>query len=242
MTIFGARDGEVQALGTVATEASRIVVTEADGYQHILDLGMAGRTAKGKAGALAALPGPGGALASWTCVDVCRTVSGLVCGLSLRVQLLGDVLDNSPPRRACCTCVRLGLVRDLLPELPLGRKRGMHSDMQLTDLAQYAPFAVAVVVLALAIAAPAYATHRGGAWARSPLAALPNVRSTRLPSVLATFVAAFVIFVAVDLLSGHAISSLGSNSVIGPLAFGLVIAVIAVDVIYLLARRRRADR
>jgi hypothetical protein len=51
-----------------------------------------------------------------------------------------------------------------------------------------------------------------------------------------------VIFVAVDLLSGHAISSLGSQRVIGPVAFGLVIPVIAVDVIYFLARKRQTDR
>ena len=114
--------------------------------------------------------------------------------------------------------------------------------MQLTDPAMFLGFASAVAVVAILIAAPVLAKRAGGAWARSPIASLPSVDDARLPGVLTGFVGAFVIFVALDLVSGGAISSLGRSGSVGPIAFGVVIAVLLGNVMYFVVRRRRAGR
>jgi hypothetical protein len=79
LTVFGNRNDQVQAIGTIRTQGMRIVVTEADGRERVLDLGAAG---KSKAGALASIAGPAGTAESWTCTDICSYVTGFVCGLT----------------------------------------------------------------------------------------------------------------------------------------------------------------
>ena len=109
----------------------------------------------------------------------------------------------------------------------------------------YLGFASAVAIVAILIAAPTIATRAGGAWARSPIASLPRVDDTRLPSVLGSFLGAFALFVALDLISGGAISSLGRSTSSGPLgafAFGVFLAVLLGNVTYFIVRRRRTGR
>jgi hypothetical protein len=114
--------------------------------------------------------------------------------------------------------------------------------MRLTDPWMFLGFASAVAVVAILIAAPTLATRAGGAWARSPIASLPRVDDARLPSVLASFLGAFLMFVALDLISGGAISSLGRSGTLGPIAFGVVIAILLGNLMYFVVRRRRAGR
>ena len=118
----------------------------------------------------------------------------------------------------------------------------MHARMLLSDLSMYLGFASAVAVVAIVIAAPALAIRAGGAWARSPIASLPRVEDARLPSVLASFLGAFAIFVALDVVSGGAISSLGKTGTLGAFAFGVFLAVLLGNVTYFVVRRRRAGR
>ncbi len=110
----------------------------------------------------------------------------------------------------------------------------------------YLGFASAVAIVAILIAAPTIATRAGGAWARSPIASLPRVEDARLSSVLASFLGAFAIFVALDVVSGGAISSLGrsgtSSGPLGAFAFGVFLAVLLGNVTYFIVRRRRAGR
>jgi len=110
----------------------------------------------------------------------------------------------------------------------------------------YLGFASAVAIVAILIAAPTIATRAGGAWARSPIASLPHMDDTRLPSVLGSFLGAFAIFVALDVVSGGAISSLGgsgtSSGPLGAFAFGVFLAVLLGNVTYFIVRRRRAGR
>jgi hypothetical protein len=114
--------------------------------------------------------------------------------------------------------------------------------VRLTDLAMYLGFATAVAIVAILIAAPTIATRMGGAWARSPIASLPRVDDTRLFSVLASFLGAFLMFVALDLVSGGAISSLGKTGTLGAFATGVFLAVLLGNVTYFVVRRRRAGR
>jgi hypothetical protein len=114
--------------------------------------------------------------------------------------------------------------------------------MRLSDPWMFLGFASAVVVVAILIAAPTIATRAGGAWARSPIASLPRVGDARLPAVLASFLGAFLMFVLLDLVSGDALSSLGRSGTIGPIAFGVVIAILLGNLMYFVARRRRAGR
>ena len=114
--------------------------------------------------------------------------------------------------------------------------------MLLSDISMYLAFASAVAVVAIVIVAPAAARRAGGAWARSPIASLPRVDDARLPSVLGSFLAAFVIFVVLDLLSGGEISSLGGSGSLGPFAFGAFVAILLGNVTYLVVRRRRPGR
>ena len=79
LRIYGSRSDQVQAIGTIRTQGMRIVVTEADGRERVLDLG--GAAGKSKAGAFASTGGPAGAAESWTCTDICTYVTGFVCGL-----------------------------------------------------------------------------------------------------------------------------------------------------------------
>jgi hypothetical protein len=106
----------------------------------------------------------------------------------------------------------------------------------------YLGFAAAVAIVAILIAAPTIAMRAGGAWARSPIASLPRVDDARLPSVLASFLGAFAIFVLLDLVSGGAISSLGRTGTLGPFALGVFLAVLLGNVTYFVVRRRRAGR
>jgi hypothetical protein len=106
----------------------------------------------------------------------------------------------------------------------------------------YLGFAAAVAIVAILIAAPTIALRAGGAWARSPIASLPRVDDARLPSVLASFLGAFAIFVLLDVVSGGAISSLGRTGTLGPFAFGVFLAVLLGNVTYFVVRRRRPDR
>jgi hypothetical protein len=114
--------------------------------------------------------------------------------------------------------------------------------MLLSDLSMYLGFASAVAVVAILIAAPEAARRAGGAWARSPIASLPRVASSRLPAILVSFLGALVIFVALDLASRGTISSLADSGALGPFAFGAFIAIVLGNVTYFFVRRRRAVR
>ena len=80
VTVYGYRNDRVQAIGTIRTQGARVSVTDADGSEHVLDLG--GVAGKSKAGALASIGGPTGTAATWTCTDVCSTVTFFICGLT----------------------------------------------------------------------------------------------------------------------------------------------------------------
>ena len=80
VTVYGSRNDQVQAVGTIRTQGMRIVVTDVDGGVRVLDLG--GAAGKSKAGALASIAGPAGSAESWTCTDICSYVTGFVCGLT----------------------------------------------------------------------------------------------------------------------------------------------------------------
>ena len=80
LTVYGGRNDQVEAIGTIRTQGMRIVVTEADGREHVLDLGRT--AAKSKAGALASIAGPAGSAESWTCDYLCTTVTQFICGLT----------------------------------------------------------------------------------------------------------------------------------------------------------------
>jgi hypothetical protein len=80
MTVYGGTNDQVQAIGTIRTQGMRIVVTEAGGREHVLDLSRT--AAKSKAGALASIAGPAGSAESLTCDYICTTVTQLVCGLT----------------------------------------------------------------------------------------------------------------------------------------------------------------
>ena len=242
LTVYGGRNDQVEAIGTIRTQGMRIVVTDRSRAR--------------------ARPRQDGCEVKGRCPRVDRRASGLHRELDLRlplhdrdpvrlrsdvrVYLLHGVHHHPAAQRASGSLLLPGFIWGLLCIVQLGDKPGLHTGLRLTDLAMYLGFASAVAIVAVLIAAPTIATRAGGAWARSPIASLPRVEDARLPSVLASFLGAFAIFVALDVVSGGAISSLGrsgtSSGPLGAFAFGVFLAVLLGNVTYFIVRRRRAGR
>lgn len=93
------------------------------------------------------------------------------------------------------------------------------------DLARYVPIALAMVSTAILIAK--YPGFVG----------LPR---ERVRSTLLTFASAFVLFVALDLVSGHALTSLTDIPRAAVVLLAAVSILVIGNVIYLLVRSRRA--
>ena len=97
--------------------------------------------------------------------------------------------------------------------------------------------ATATLVLIALIVLPANAKAKGES--SSVLARIPSVGIERARVSALALAAAFLVFVAVDLLSGRAITQFPGNTLVTGIAFTLVLAALAIDVIVLVRRRRR---
>lgn len=104
----------------------------------------------------------------------------------------------------------------------------------LDDLPVYAGMATATLVLIALIVLPANAKAKGES--SSVLARIPSVGVDRARVSAVAFAAAFLVFVAIDLLSGRAITQFAGNTLVTGVAVTVVLAALAFDVIVLVRR------
>jgi hypothetical protein len=69
-----------------------------------------------------------------------------------------------------------------------------------------------------------------------------SVPRERLPSLIASFIGAYLLFVVLDLVSGRALTSMTDLPKAAAVLLGAVAALLIANVIYLFVRRPRAPR
>jgi cell division protein FtsW (lipid II flippase) len=110
----------------------------------------------------------------------------------------------------------------------------------LSDLGVYLPMAAATLLLIVLVVVPAYAKTKSGRW--YGLGRIPSLPPDRATRAAVTLAAAFIVFVAVDLVSGRAVTQLAGNGVVTAIAVAVVLAALVVDIVVLMRRRSRPLR